>query len=259
MSDVLYINNSFNDISLSKHFHNDYSISLVYSGKHQYSNEKEKFKIVPGIIQVVNPFEMHTTVSSTWSQVNVMLTIDLINSISSEILQKDVNHRILLNPYINDEYASYLFISMFETLDDKDKTLEESNDTLFYFLDYILRNHSCIKENKALEYVLDKKLFTSTIDFIDDNIKNINISLDALSLNAGLSKFHFLREFKKNYGLTPSKFVQIKKINRVKELLKSNMDLSDITYECGFNDQSYMIKVFKKYTGYTPSMIKNFK
>ena len=51
-------------------------------------------------------------------------------------------------------------------------------------------------------------------------------------------------------------FVQIKKVNKVRELLKTNMSLSNIAYECGFSDQSYMIKVFRKYSGYTPSLIK---
>jgi AraC-like DNA-binding protein len=45
-------------------------------------------------------------------------------------------------------------------------------------------------------------------------------------------------------------------VNKVRELLKTDMSLSTIAYESGFSDQSYMIKVFRKYSGYTPSLIK---
>ena len=34
------------------------------------------------------------------------------------------------------------------------------------------------------------------------------------------------------------------------------MPLSHIAYECGFADQSYMIKVFKSFYGFTPSKLR---
>lgn len=256
MNDIFYINNNFKNITLDKHFHEDYTISLVYRGEHLFSNEKEKHKIVPGIIQVVNPYEIHTTNSSTWAHINIMPTIDLVNSMAKDILEKEVIDTIYFNSFINDEYASYLFISMFETFEDKRVNKMAVDNAIFEFLDYLLKKHSSLKESQIIKQKTTQKDFSSTIDFIDSNIQDINISLDDLSQNAGLSKFHFSREFKKNYGVSPSQYIQIKKVNKIRELLKTNMSLSEIAYETGFNDQSYMIKVFKKYSGYTPSLIK---
>lgn len=256
MSDIFYVNNNFKNVTLTKHFHEEYTISLVYEGAHFFANEKEKHKIVPGIIQVVNPYEIHTTNNSTWSHLNIMPTVSLVNSIAKDILKKDSLETIHFNSLIDDEKASYLFITMFETFEAKGTNDLAVDNAIFDFLDYILKYHSTIKENQIIEDKKTTKSFSSTIDFIDANIKDLNISLDDLSKNAGLSRFHFSREFKRNFGISPSHFIQIKKVNKVRELLKTDMSLSDIAYECGFSDQSYMIKVFRRYSGYTPSLIK---
>lgn len=255
MIDTFYVNNDFKNVTLPKHFHEEYTISLVYSGKHLFENENDKYKIVPGIIQVVNPYEIHATDNSTWSHINIMPTTQLVKSIASDIMQKEINERIYFNSYTNDEFASYLFITMFDKF--KDKNRMQMDNSLIEFLDYMLRNHSSINENEIINQSLNKKDFSSTIDFIDSNLNDVDLSLEKLSLNAGLSKFHFSREFKKHYKVSPANFIQIKRVNKIRQSLKKNLSLSEIAYECGFSDQSYMIKVFKKYTGYTPSKVQS--
>lgn len=79
-----------------------------------------------------------------------------------------------------------------------------------------------------------------------------NLSLEDISSEIGISKFHFQKEFKKCMGLTPNQYIQIRKANLAKKMIQKKIPLSHIAYECGFSDQSYMIKVFKKYHGYTP-------
>ncbi len=69
--------------------------------------------------------------------------------------------------------------------------------------------------------------------------------------------FIFQENLKKHYKVSPANFIQIKRVNKIRHSLKKNLSLSEIAYECGFSDQSYMIKVFKKYTGYTPSKIQS--
>lgn len=256
MTDISYVNNNFKNVTLSKHFHEEYTISLVYEGAHNFTNEKDTFNIVPGLIQVVNPYEIHTTSNSSWSHINIMPSIKLVNSIASQMLQKDVEVDIRLNTLINDVYASKLFHNMFESFDNKKQNRILVDSRVIEFLEYLLKFHSSIEQKDIKEPHFDKTKVASSLDYINSNISNLDLNLDDISQNIGLSKYHFLREFKKQYGITPNQYIQIKKVNRVRDLLKSDMCLSSIAYDCGFTDQSYMIKVFKKYIGYTPSKIK---
>ena len=37
-----FINNKFENTNLHRHFHDEYSFSLIYDGNHSYENENEK-------------------------------------------------------------------------------------------------------------------------------------------------------------------------------------------------------------------------
>ena len=92
-----FINNKFENINLNKHFHEEYSFSLIYEGNHLYQNEKKKFSLGSGIIQIVNPYEIHSTKKSSWSYLNIMLNKDLINDININLKQNDNIKDILFN------------------------------------------------------------------------------------------------------------------------------------------------------------------
>ena len=57
--------------------------------------------------------------------------------------------------------------------------------------------------------------------------------------------------------LSDEDWIQAKKIALAKDLLDKGADVTEACYECGFNDCSYFIRVFKKYVGMTPLTYKN--
>ncbi len=101
-----------------------------------------------------------------------------------------------------------------------------------------------------------KETFDKAIKHINKNIDKSKINLEKLASKAGYSKYHFLREFKKEFGLTPCHYIHNIKINQARNLIDSNNSLSQIAFECGFADQSHFIKIYKKFYGHTPSKIK---
>jgi len=88
---------------------------------------------------------------------------------------------------------------------------------------------------------------------IDSNL-TAPLTLDELACMANLSKFHFCRTFKKHTGLTPKKFISLRRVERAKILLGRNADMnvSMIAYEVGFCDVNSFIKTFRKITETTP-------
>jgi YesN/AraC family two-component response regulator len=95
------------------------------------------------------------------------------------------------------------------------------------------------------------------IQHIEDHVC-AKITLDELAQKAGMSKYHFNRVFKRYIGMTPIKFVTLRKIEKAKELLKRHdFNVSAVAYQLGFNDSSTFIKQFKKFTGFTPAKVNN--
>jgi AraC family transcriptional regulator len=89
-------------------------------------------------------------------------------------------------------------------------------------------------------------------DFIEKNYAR-DLSLDELAGVAGMSTFHFAREFKRATGTAPHQYLMKLRIERAKELLaKSEMPLVDVSFQVGFSHQSHFSRLFRKATGTTP-------
>ena len=71
----------------------------------------------------------------------------------------------------------------------------------------------------------DKKIVKDTYELINDSLE-CNFTLEALAENTNLSKYHFLRLFKKEFGITPHHFIINQRVNKAQELIKKGMILT---------------------------------
>ena len=78
------------------------------------------------------------------------------------------------------------------------------------------------------------------------------LTVEMLAKEAGLSKFHFCRVFKKAAGVSPMALLSRLRIERAKELLKKGKPVSLTCLEVGFSDISSFIRHFKKAACCTP-------
>jgi transcriptional regulator GlxA family with amidase domain len=102
---------------------------------------------------------------------------------------------------------------------------------------------------------------SSKIDLI---FKHINenfgqhISLDEISDLVSMTVPAFCRFFKKTTGKTFTKLVnEYRVVHATKLLFESQMSITDICYECGFNNFSHFNKLFKEFTGKSASKYRN--
>jgi len=80
-----------------------------------------------------------------------------------------------------------------------------------------------------------------------------SVDLAQMAGAAGLSVFHFAREFKQATGVTPHDYLTRRRVERAQELLAdSGLHLSDIAVAVGFFDQSHMARHFRQILGTTP-------
>lgn len=88
--------------------------------------------------------------------------------------------------------------------------------------------------------------------FIDQNIEGV-LRIDDLAGLVGLSRYHFLRCFKRATGLSPLQYVLAKRVERARRLLaESSESIAAIAYATGFSSQSHLNAMFKRHFGITP-------
>ena len=82
--------------------------------------------------------------------------------------------------------------------------------------------------------------------YIDANFTE-ELRLDELARRFDISKYYLTREFKRAYGETIFQHIIGLRINYAKRLLRfTDKSVEEIAALCGFNDQSYFSKQFKK-------------
>ena len=85
-----------------------------------------------------------------------------------------------------------------------------------------------------------------------------NLSLDDWAKLTNLSVSTFKRKFADAFGESPARYVRNKKLEKASELLlHSSKRVSDIAYECGFEDVAYFSKSFSNKYQLTPSDFRN--
>ena len=98
--------------------------------------------------------------------------------------------------------------------------------------------------------------------FIDNWKKNLELhpekkmSVDEMAQDSFISKYHFIRSFKAEVGLTPHQFQLQNRIRKAQRLMHSSETITEIALATGFCDQSHFIKQFKKQVGLTPLAYK---
>lgn len=127
--------------------------------------------------------------------------------------------------------------------------------SLLRLISFFLDNNIIDKINL---YTTDTIHSLNTIlDYIENNYDK-DISVEDLSKMVHLQPNYFIRMFKKNIGSTPIRYINTRRITEAKRLLNStNLTMSDICNQIGTNDIHYFSRLFKQYTGFTPSFYKN--
>lgn len=83
-----------------------------------------------------------------------------------------------------------------------------------------------------------------------EQVANPDFSLDDLATACGLSKFHFMRMFKRSVGVSPLQYMNLMKVDMAKSLLlKSGHSIGFIAQMLGFADLSTFTKLFKRFSG----------
>lgn len=85
-----------------------------------------------------------------------------------------------------------------------------------------------------------------------------DLTIESIAQKFGYNKDYLSRCFKKDFGISIKKLITISRIDIIKKLLMdTNNSIKEISHESGFPDDNYMIKIFKKYEGITPSQYRS--
>jgi AraC family transcriptional regulator len=117
---------------------------------------------------------------------------------------------------------------------------------------HLLRKYYAFDQNETWLRGLPPRPLAEVIAYIEESSEDA-ISLDTLAGIANVSRFHFVRLFKKSTGLTPMAYVEESRIRKARSLIEQRkQSLAEIALVCGFADQSHFSRRFRRHVGFTP-------
>ena len=103
------------------------------------------------------------------------------------------------------------------------------------------------KQNKYRYFKSDKaRTIDSIIGYIKSNLTE-DLSLEAISEYISISPIYLHKLFKEATGMTIREYVEAERLKKAVFLLTTTeLNLTEIAFECGFSSQSYFSSVFKR-------------
>ena len=101
---------------------------------------------------------------------------------------------------------------------------------------------------------LDEKFIEKAMKYVSDNLDSSRLSVEDLSGHLGMSRVRLYKKIKQITGKTPIEFIRIIRLKRAAQLLReSQLNVSEIAYQTGFNNPKAFSKYFKEEFGILPS------
>ncbi|MEO9803048.1 MAG: two-component regulator propeller domain-containing protein [Reichenbachiella sp.] len=111
-----------------------------------------------------------------------------------------------------------------------------------------------IEPKKITVTSADEIFMNQAIELVENNISNSEYTVVEFGKDIGLSRMQLYRKLKAIAGLSPNEFVRMMRVKRSAQLLEQgDYNVSEVTYQVGFTDPTYLRKCFKQQFGMTPS------
>ena len=231
-----------------QHYHESYELYFLEKGTCKYFIDNRTYEINEGDLVVIPNGVIHKTLYGEDFHERL-----LINCHKKYIPTFALSNLSSFSPiYTNDNIVSSIrevFVKMGKECEKSDSFSEE----MLY---------SCMVELFALlsRNVNQKQLLHKTSPLVEEAVDYINtnfaddVKLSTVAEKNFVSQEHLSRVFKKETGFNFNEFVVMVRLRHAQRLLEENpkRSITQLAYDCGFNDSNYFSFTFKKVFGKSP-------
>ncbi|MEE1944219.1 AraC family transcriptional regulator [Pedobacter sp. KR3-3] len=257
------------------------SFKTVLSGEEWYGVNRNQLAVRPGQFLLLNNDQNYSCRIDT-EQSSRCFSIFFKSEFASTVFQDAISSEEIL---LDDPFRlSEKPLEFFQTLNAITPKLQMQLDDLLLFLDrwgynaygideklssilleFIGIHKIELKRSKQVEAIktstkteLYKRLCTAK-DLLHSSYMD-NPDLATIGKASCLSISQLVRQFKAAFGLTPHQYLIRIKLNKAAELLQNtSMGVNEITWSCGFENQSAFCRAFKESYGLQPNIFRATK
>lgn len=255
------------DTPMPAHFHADFTeLVIVLNGTAMHRVDNEEYLIKKGDVFVINGRTSHSYHDTDTLRIcNIMYQAEQLHKDGRD-LPRSAGYQALfvIEPFLAREYhfKSRLHLSY------------SDHETVREMVDGMIREyHDRLEGYQALVYArfLELVVFLSrhyarlepadqgslihiakAVSFMENHFRR-QVSLPEIAAEAHLSPRHFSRLFRRQYAMSPMHYLLTLRIRHACDLLRqSNLGISEVAWQSGFEDSNYFSRQFRQITGVAP-------
>lgn len=255
-----HLDSSHPQYVMAYHWHVEYEIIRILKGKFVISLDEREYEATEGDIVFINSGTLHGGIPTDCIYECIVFDINMLSkkdNVSSTYIKEILNHKLLL-----EEYYSYtssniypVIWQLFEAMRDKKTGYQMITLGCFYqFIGVVLNELKYSTNFLQTPYNQKRIVILKQVLEVIETSFHTTLTLEQLSKTAGMSPKYFCRFFQEMTHKSPFDYINYYRTERAcHQLLHTAETITDIALNCGFNDLSYFIKIFKKYKGITPA------
>lgn len=258
--ELYYVDSSYPRYQMPLHWHLEYELILVLSGRFHLSIDGEQYLLEAGDSAWISDGAIHGGEPENCVYECVVFDLaallrdtPLCTKSAKEFLTHSSSYTGKLE---KGSTNAQLADKIFETMEKEQNGYEWTTvGLLWQLMGNMLKSHANISLNYNQSRQQISKL-KAVLAYIRDNYE-AQITLEELADIAEMSPRYFCRAFSAMTGKTPIAYLNYYRIECAGEFLKlTDKTVTEIAISCGFNDMSYFSKQFKRYKSITPSQYR---
>jgi AraC-like DNA-binding protein len=233
------------------HVSTDFIVVLNVGAAHHSLVRGSRRTAEPGALVVIEPGEVHAAEPSAGRIQVDALFVGAEALTDPEVGTSWLEGRYRRAPIVLDSELRRRFIALAASLRERAPCALEAQQGLFAFGAALRRARGGEDDSERHRGGADRLAVRRARELLHDAF-SAPISLDELARAGGLPKMRFLRAFKREVGVAPHAYQVALRIDLVRRLLASGVEVSDAAASAGFFDQSHMHRHFTRSLGVTP-------
>lgn len=227
--------------SFPRHTHDEYVIGANLSGQERIWLDGRELEVAPGQITLYNPLAVQ---GSEFAATGVeYISLHLAPAAITQLISADNLRSTATAPSLQQGVLQrpQLFTALLELARASDEQREQAE--LLLLVQLLEQPASAAHEQSAA--------VATSQAFMREHLQQ-RLPLEQLAQVAGLSKYHFVRCFKKATGLGPLQYHMQLRLIEARRRLRLGQHAKDVALDLGFYDQSHFITAFRRVHGVTP-------
>lgn len=240
------------------HWHTHYEIMRIISGSFHLTLDNETVTYYAGDVIFITGGVLHGGEPEDCVYECIVFDLDMLmkdNHACANTIQSIMNGKIRIDTHISEKCDKILPITkkLCHVLSEKKTGYEFMTQGCLYELLGTIIEEKLYEESVYDTMTIERlNSVKEVLTYISDNYPD-SISLGHLAKIAGMNPKYFCRYFRSMTGRTPIDYLNYYRVECACEMLSTkNISIKETAISCGFSDESYFVKTFRKYKNTTP-------